>query len=263
MGKGTKLNLDHKNDRIGEINYNKLGEKMTIVGYRKATDIDVAFEDGHTIVGVSYSHFKNGCMKNLFYPSTFGKGYLGIGKYKILDGKKHSKVYQTWNNMIRRCYSENYLNKFPSYRGCSVCEEWLNFQKFGTWFDENYYEIEGEDTAHLDKDILVRGNKIYSPETCCFLPQRVNILLIKCDLSRGECLIGVTYRENRDVYISSSQGADGKSIYIGTFSTELEAFKAYKKVKEECIKEVANNYKNIIPNRAYLALMAYEVQITD
>lgn len=79
--------------------------------------------------------------------------------------------------MLRRCYDKQFQERQPTYKGCIVCEEWYNFQNFAKWFDENYYEIEGEKIA-LDKDLLKLNNKIYSPSTCCFLPQRINVSLV-------------------------------------------------------------------------------------
>ena len=79
-----------------------------------------------------------------------------------------------WHNMYNRCYREDYLEKNPQYKGCSICDEWLNDREaFYNWVAENYYIIDGEQ-IDLDKDILVKGNKVYSPDTCIFAPHVIN-----------------------------------------------------------------------------------------
>ena len=164
---------------------------------------------------------------------------------------------RVWRSMLSRCYSKKYQEKEPSYIDCSVCEEWLLFSNFKRWFDENY--VEG---YHLDKDILIKGNKVYSPETCCFVPFEINALLIKCNRTRGLYPIGVCKCKNRfRAYLRVSCSR----LFLGSFVTIEEAFNAYKKAKEAYIKDVAQRYydKGEITERVYDALMRYEVEITD
>ena len=95
--------------------------------------------------------------------------------HEVINGKKViTKPYNTWSSMLTRCYSENYHKLQPTYIGCSVCEEWHNFDVFCEWFAQNY-----KDGYQLDKDLLQQGNKMYSPKTCVFLTQRINSLLIE------------------------------------------------------------------------------------
>lgn len=165
--------------------------------------------------------------------------------------------------MLRRCYSAKYQATRPTYIGCSVCEEWLNFQNFAKWYDDNYYEVESNSKRgmNLDKDILNKGNKIYCPEFCVFVPDRVNLLFIKVDAIRGNLPIGVN-KESKNKY-SSHYSNGNKQEQLGLFNTPEEAFNAYKIHKEAFIKYVANEYKNIIPERLYNGLYRYEVYITD
>lgn len=139
-------------------------------------------------------------------------------------------------------------------------DTWIDFQNFFAnrhpeWFEENY--IEG---WQLDKDILVKGNKIYSPETCCFVPSCINNLFIKSNKIRGEFPIGVSKR--KDKYISQIQKSK-KVKYIGMFETLLEAFDAYKVEKEKHIKNIADEYKDYLNPKVYEALYKYKVEITD
>ena len=163
--------------------------------------------------------------------------------------------------MLERCYDPNYKEKYPSYIGCRVCDEWLNFQNFAEWFENNYYEVDGE-KIHLDKDILIKGNKIYSPKTCLLVPQRINDLFVKRDNDRGNSPIGVCSPNKDNKYLVQCLQGD-KSRFIGYYDNELEAFYAYKIAKESYIKEVADEYKDIIPSVVYDALYNYEIEITD
>lgn len=171
---------------------------------------------------------------------------------------KDYKSYKKWSAMLERCYSEKLHLKHPSYKECSVCEDWHIYSNFRKWFDKNY--IEGYD---LDKDILVKGNKIYSPETCCFVPRSINSLVIKNCAKRGKYPIGVS-KHNRVSYVAQMT-LNRNHVTIGIYHSVLEAFDAYKRYKERYVKEVAIKYFNEgkIKQNVYEALMNYEVSITD
>ncbi|UGO50602.1 HNH endonuclease [Bacillus phage vB_BanS_Sophrita] len=245
------------NDRTGESNTNNYGSKMTIIKYDGANDIIVEFENGYR-KQTSYNSFKEGVVKTPYDKTVHGTGYVGEGNYQIYDKdnkSKKTKSYEVWSSMIRRCYSEEFQRKHPSYVDCTVCLEWHNYQIFSDWFQSNYYEIEGEQ-MNLDKDILIKGNKIYNPESSIFVPKKINSLFPKVDARRGSTPIGVQFIYNTYRAYSSNQ-------YLGTYSTSEEAFIAYKRYKENVIKDVANEYMGKIPLKLYYALMTYEVEITD
>ena len=167
--------------------------------------------------------------------------------------------------MLRRCYDDKYQEKYLTYKNCEVCESWHNFQNFAEWFENNYYEIEDE-VMNLDKDILVKGNKIYSPETCVFVPQNINSLFVKRDKSRGNDPIGTNQLPSGNYEVQCNNGY-GKYIYLGTYSTKEEAFQVYKQYKEKVIKEVIDSYEGIIPEPYYSklkeAMYNYKVEIND
>ena len=162
--------------------------------------------------------------------------------------------------MLQRCYSEDYQQKEPTYVGCTVCDEWLtlsNFKKFIDNLDNGYQE-----GYQLDKDILIKGNKIYSPETCCFVPREINSLLLNKKLHRGNMPVGVEQRGKRfGAYCNNN----GRRFHLGSFSTPEAAFLAYKKAKEQYVKELAEKYykEGKITERVYNALLNYRVEITD
>lgn len=246
-----------KANRIGETNINCQGLKMTIISYRGAHDIDVQFEDGYVSHNKDYRYFKNGTMKSYFVPTVLGVGIIGG---EDIDDKS----YLIWFHMLRRCYDKKLHSKEPTYKDVTCCEEWLNYQNFKKWFDNNYYEIDN-DNMQLDKDILYKDNKIYSPETCVFVNQRINKLFIKRKAKRGSLPIGVTYnkRDNKIQARCDINNGNNSKKFLGTFDTPEEAFKSYKTFKEKYIKQVAEEYKDKIPKKLYDAMYRYEVEITD
>ena len=200
---------------------------------------------------------KNGCPKeryNNIKGKIYGKGINDLNCPISCNGI-HYKFYQVWKSMFRRCYSLIFHTKQKTYSDCTVCDEWLLLSNFKRWFDENY--IEG---YCLDKDIRVHGNRIYSPQTCCFIPKEINTIFITNKRIRGEFVIGVSHNGSN---YTATLLKWGKTCYLGVFATEEEAFLAYKREKESFIKEVANKYKDKLSEIAYNALMNYEVKITD
>ena len=119
---------------------------------------------------------------------------------------------------------------------------------------------------HLDKDILCKGNKVYSRETCIFVPERINTLFVKKDNARGNDPIGV-YQLPSGNYRAQCNNEYGKSVYLGVYSTEEEAFQVYKQYKEKIIKEVIDSYEGVIPEPQYsrlkTAMYNYEVEMDD
>ena len=260
-------NINKRESRIGETTKNKFGTEMEIIEYDDYRNIMVKFKDEYeTIVKTRYDAFLDGRVYNPYDRRNYGVGYIG---YDLRDskGKSNPKIFAMWSGMIRRCYSgEN--NTFPTYIGCSVCDEWHNYMNFKKWYDENLWEVE-DDFMCLDKDIIIKGNKIYSPNTCIIVPNRINVLFIKSKKSRGKYPIGVSYHKSKSVFDSYYHIVEnGKSRlkFIKSFKNPTDAFYAYKETKEKYIKKVADEYKNKYPNfpkRLYNAMYSYEVEITD
>jgi len=250
-----------KINRIGETGFNKMGSIMHISKYHSSNNIEVYFPNSNYLVKTSYNCFLSGSIKNPMDKTLFNIGYIGIGKYKVRDEfNKSTKIYSLWHSLLSRCYSKKFQIKKPTYIGCSVCEEWHNFQNFGKWCEDNYYEVKDQ-IMHLDKDILLKGNKIYSPETCIFVPLHINEIFTKRQNHRGNYPIGVSVFKGK--FRARCNTNTGLQKTIGLFNTPEEAFTAYKKYKENYIKYVAIQYKYIIPIKLYNALMIYEVNIND
>lgn len=243
-------------DREGSTFVNKQGCKCTIIHYINAKEVYVRFEDTDTLIKTRYEYCKDGSqLENPFLPTVCGIGYRGYGKYKSTH-----RSYKTWNGILSRCYMSERQDNQQSYKECSVCEEWHNFQNFAQWYDDNYYEVEGDKTQ-IDKDILVKGNKVYSPETCLLVPQKVNLLFVKGD-KVGDLPIGVGRCETTGKYLARFKRY-GVLVNVGRYDTILEAFSAYKSEKEKHVKEVALAYKHLVPKAVYEAMVNYEIEIND
>ena len=192
---------------------------------------------------------------------------IGINNQEIpinVDGKQ-TKEYKLWQGMLYRCTSKCW-NRYPTYAGATCSENFKSFSFFYKWCQEqvgfNNTNSNGKRWC-LDKDILFKGNKLYSEDTCVFIPHRINSLLIKSNATRGEYPIGV-YWDNRanKFRVYCEIGGEPKK-HIGYYDTLQEAFVAYKAFKEDIVKQVAEQYRELIDKRAYKALLAYEVEITD
>lgn len=241
--------------RVGEKYTTNEGYEIEIIEYFNWEKVTIKFNCGYIVKNLQYGTIKRGWVTYPMHRSVYGVGYNGVGNFKVSIGNKPTKTYILWKSMLGRCYSEKGLEKYPTYKDVTVCEEWHNFQNFAKWVEDNY--IEGWE---LDKDLISKGNKIYNPEMCCFIPTIINKTLTKREKERGELPLGVTVNNNNyRVRLSKN----GKPNYIGTFNTPEEAFQAYKTAKESYIKELADKYKNQINKNVYNALYKYEVEITD
>lgn len=184
-------------------------------------------------------------MPNTSKKLIYGKGSKGDGVARI--NGKNTKAYAAWNHMLERCYCPKFLSKKPSYIGCSVCEEWLFFPTFQKWFDENY--VEG---WVLDKEILVTGNKIYGSNYCLFAPTLITRMFNDCD--RGDYPTGVSFREHTGKF-QAQLSIDGKLKHLGYFTTVDDAHRAYLIAKKANVFRMANEWKDKISDKLYIALI--------
>lgn len=185
---------------------------------------------------------------------------MGTGRHKSKDCNKVSTIsYEKWSSMFTRCYGSSDIKRRPTYSESIVDDSWDCFQDFGDWFEENFKPYMDSSWC-LDKDILIKGNKIYSPETCCLIPHEINTLLIKADRRRGLFPIGV-HKKGKKFIAQISKGA--VKFSLGSFDTPEEAFDAYKIAKESWVKEVADKWKPFITPEVYSALYIYRVNKED
>ena len=171
----------------------------------------VKFNNGY-LLEVDISAIIKGNVKNPFIKTTCGVGYSGIHKKKY-----DKKIKEIWKGMIYRCYSGS--NKNITYKNVVVCEEWHNCATFCEWYEKNYpYHIDGI-KFQMDKDLLQlnKKEKIYSPETCIFLPHKINSFFTNVQSNNTSGFTGVSYIKNKKIYTAVIKNFDtGKNIYLGS-----------------------------------------------
>lgn len=244
-----------RNSRIGQLAKNNQGTLMKIIEDKGETVV-IEFQDSHKFkIETIYLNFKNRCVKNPYDKTHCNVGYIGTGYFRTVENGEHPQAYIIWNTMIERCYKESLRDKYPAYYGIvTVCEDWHNYQNFAEWYKNNYYQV-GTERMHLDKDILFPGNKIYSPDTCLLVPQRINMLLLNKPNKRG--------LPNGISKTKYGYSAKYNCVNLGIYNTLEEAFLHYTKEKEKKIQEVAQEYRNVIPAKLYTALMDYRVLLEN
>ena len=247
-------------DCVGKVYKSKLSGDFKIVKYNDARNVEIKFLKTGFEMTVELGSIRKGKVKDLYSPSVYGVGILGAKYLASINGVQ-TKEYKLWTSMLVRCYSDNSKKRRPTYEGCEVSNNFKYYEYFYEWCHSQIGF--GNEGWHLDKDLLVKGNKVYSEKTCVFLPNEINSVLTKSTASRGEHLIGVYWSKTHKAFKAQVCKNKGVSEYLGSFNTELEAFNAYKQAKESFIKEQAEKWKGKIDDRAYEALMNYEVNITD
>ena len=245
---------------VGKVCKSKSSGDFKIVKYNDTRNVEIQFFNTGFEAVVELGNIKKGLIKDPYSPSVYGVGILGT-KYPISEGGVLTKEYVLWKNMLERCYSDTYQKKQPTYVGCEVSENFKSYEYFYEWCNKQV-GFSNKDWQ-LDKDLLVKGNKVYSEYSCVFIPRKINQVLVKRTASRGEHLIGVYWCKRGKAFAAQVNKSNGGSEYLGLFNTEIEAFNAYKIAKEIYIKELANRLKSQIDDRAYNALMNYEVDVND
>ena len=247
-------------DCVGKVCKSKSSGDFKIVKYNGSGNVEILFlKTGYETVA-RLDHIKSGEIKDPYLPSVFGVGITGTKYLPTINGV-NTKYYGLWKRMLERCYSDSFKKRRPTYEGCEVSNNFKSYEYFYEWCQNQIgFNVEG---WHLDKDLLVKGNKVYSENTCVFIPQEINSMLIKSDKRRGEHLIGACWHKKGKAFVATVNKNKGKSEYLGLFTTELEAFNAYKIAKEAFVKKLADKWESQIDLRAYNALMNYEVEVND
>ena len=168
--------------------------------------------------------------------------------------------YKLWSGMLQRCFTDAYKQSRPTYKGVTCSKDWLSM----TTFMEDVSQMKGFGLSgwELDKDILQKGNKLYSKDTCCFVPHEINMLLIKRDNCRGEWPVGVDFHKASGKFRAQLR-INGKTKFLGYFTSPEEAFQVHRTAKEAQIKVVAHKWKHLLDERVFQALLDYEVSIDD
>lgn len=185
----------------------------------------------------------------------FGVGVNSRGKYKSRIDGKATKAHAAWHSMLRRAYCPKSHAKYPTYIGCSVVEEWLEYQNFAEWFEAHEYSDCG---YQLDKDLLIPGNKVYGPDRCVFVPRQLNTLLNGQANNRGQYPQGVSFHKGWNKF-TARVGINDKYKGLGGFDTVEEAYNAYKEAKERHVKNTALKWANSIQWEVFKTLMLWEL----
>ena len=228
---------------------------LTVVDYIDSSRVVVMFNDKHQHkTTVQANKLKSGSVKNPYHPRVYGVGFVGVGRFKTRVDGKNTLEYTVWTAMMSRCYNPVYHKKHPTYLECSVHPDWHNFQVFAEWYiNHESYGL----GYHLDKDLLVRGNKIYSENTCCLLPSQLNMSIQESQSRQEDLPTGVTKPE-RGGYRATLH-IDGKNVNLGYFETVEEARLMYKSRKEGNVRRLADLWKDRITKDTYDSLKRWEL----
>ena len=238
---------------VGQVFDSKRFGEYKVVSYVTKTTVLVKFLlTGYETVATVESA-RLGEVTDRLHPTHYGVGFLGN---EVVIGEDYKKLYSMWWGMLRRCFGGSKQNK--TYEGCDVSANFRNFSFFASWCRKQIGY--GVNKFELDKDLLSKEVKIYSEDTCVFIPKEVNLFLKGSKGVRGKYVIGVGYDKVQNKYKVSDTSwcRDGKR-----YETEWEAFFVYKQAKEQRAKELANKWRDQIDIRVYDALMNYKVRLTD
>lgn len=246
---------DKYSDRLGEIQLMHCGDYAKIIEYNSSLDVVVQFQDEHGyICHVEYWNFKKGHVKNPYHKNKYG-GYVGEGKYKSTENRKGTYIYNAWIRMLERSKNKKFKEKFPAYKDVDCCDEWLCFQNFAEWYEENYYEVNGQ-SMEVDKDWLHQGNKIYCPEFCSVVPSIINSCLLTHEKTKGNLPIGISKTTGNKYKARIS--IEGKRKDLGVYVDLIDALNAYKKAKIDYVKYLANKYRGVLPKKVYNQMIHFD-----
>ena len=230
---------------------------VIIEKYNSYKDVSVRFLRTNNIVDVRIGDLKRNSIKDYLQPTVFKMGICGL-KYQPSQTLIH---YNLWYDMLKRCYDSKRHKIQPTYELCTVSDNFLHYEYFYEWCNNQIGF--GNKGFELDKDLLLKGNKLYSENICVFLPREINIVLTKRQNHRGDFPIGVYFKKQNKKFVSHISLGGGGQKHLGYFDNSTEAFNAYKFAKEKYIKELAEEWKGTIEEKAYEALINYQVEITD
>lgn len=235
-----KYNKSH----IGEIHTTNNGLTCKVID-GSSTKAYCTIQIENWIKEVRYSAVKSGRIKYPYQPNVYGVGYVGEGKYLKYVNNKNTKAYNLWNGMLQRCYSKEYQEKKPTYAGTTVCREWHNFQVFAKWFYEKSNYQEG---WHLDKDLLSPKVKVYSSDTCIFIPLALNSFLTNIKLNNTSGYTGVHFNKYKNKWEASIH-RNGKQKCLGAYKNKQIAALQYKLARKKEADKWKKEMMGILPQQ--------------
>ena len=192
---------------------------------------------------------------------VYGKGFNDRSRPTKVDGK-NVKEYKLWQDMLKRCFSEKYQTRRPTYKGCNVSDNFLNYTFFYDWCQEQtgFGKVDEKGRYwELEKDLLFTGNKTYSETNCVFVPHEINLFFNNHGNARGEYPVGVYFYKQSGKFKAQCT-VNGKLQHLGYFDTPEEAFAVYKPFKESLCKQLALKWQHEIDHRLFNAMMNWSVK---
>lgn len=247
-----------REEYIGKVFKSNAFGDCTVIEYIDTNNVVVKFADTGHETKVSAGNLRSGLVRDLLQPNVAGVGFMGVGKYFCRHkgrGGSRTDEYAYWESMMKRVYNPQTESYARPYRDCSVSEVWHNFQNFAEWcqgqegFSKNGFQ--------LDKDLLVKGNKVYGPDTCCFLPGHANCAMTGMKHFNTSGYTGV---EKNEYGFSAAITMCSVGVSIGTFDSAEKASFMYKSIKEAYVRSLAQVYKDSISERAYSAMSVWSVE---
>lgn len=249
--------------KVGDVFITNSGFKAEIVEYLGAYEVKIRFsEPEECFRWCRISDLRKGKVTNFLEKVYFGVGYIGEGKH-IIRSKNNTVCGSTWFHMLERCYDTRIQDSmYKTYKDCTVNEVWHCYQNFAEFYYNDQWRQEG---WHLDKDLILQGNREYGPDLCAFIPRELNNLLGSSKSKRGECLIGVTrvkekVNKQKPFY---ARVVDIDKVYSGYFETEVEGFMFYKENKERIIQERVKKYEGLVDPRLLESLSNWRISIDE
>lgn len=236
---------------VGDIFTTNEGCEVTVVGYENAFKVTIEFQyPSEYKKVVRAEHLKNGSIKNPYLPKVYGVGYIGEGEHSAKEGGKKTSAYAAWHGIMQRCYDPKMQKRHPTYIGCTVHPDWHNFQVFADWFyGHEFYSLGYE----VDKDLLIEGNRVYSSNSCCVVPQDLNVLFNKSLAAKGIAPTGVNYQPNINMF-QARISINGERVYLGVFKCPYEAEAVYKKAKQDYVKTKIEEWRGKVDDSVINAL---------
>lgn len=221
---------------VGTIIETKSDGPCEVIEYHGCWKILVRFPTGYE-TWTTYQKINKKTLKDksVVKPTVYGVG-INDADYVTQpygpDGKRTiCPFYRCWKNLLLRCYTD----RDPTYHDCTVSEEWFYFSTFKSWM-----EIQDWKGKELDKDLLVKGNRIYSPETCLFVTHEVNCFILHEDAPRGPWPLGVHYNQPIEKFVAAIGVGNGKRKHLGCFETPEEASDFYLATKKQMALDLAD-----------------------
>lgn len=221
----------------------------TVISYERSSRVTVRHNDqyGHISI-VDSANLRKGNVRNPYAACLYGFGRIGVGIHACKIGKRKTPAYALWSGIMQRGYCPEFKRSNPSYSDVTVCADWHDFQCFAEWFYSQ--KSSARPGFQLDKDLIIDGNREYSPEACSFVPSQINSLLNDCAGRRGKLKQGVSLVDRKNAYVARIS-IKGTPVKIGSFLTEDAAYSAYLSAKTKYVRAMAEEYKPFLHPSVY------------